>query len=130
MLGKPTQFGSSGTTKARDVSFIVIAVLMLVLKRYYSGPLEEVVYSYAGNFVVSFAVYFIMKQLPLFSKPKSILTACLALVPVEMFEVFDGFGIMTNVYDPIDLLANALGIVFALVIDTSLRTRQQAATNA
>lgn len=30
---------------------------------------------------------------------------------VETFEVTDGFGVMANVYDLVDLLADALGIM-------------------
>ena len=48
------------------------------------------------------------------------LTAALAtLLAVEAFELTDGFGWMANVWDPIDLLANALGIAVALVADAA-----------
>ena len=33
------------------------------------------------------------------------------------FEVLDGFGVMTNVYDSIDYAANAVGIGLALATD-------------
>jgi hypothetical protein len=36
---------------------------------------------------------------------------------VGTFEVTDGFGVMVNVYDPIDLLADALGIMVAVSVD-------------
>ena len=40
-----------------------------------------------------------------------------ALLAVESFELLNGFGVMTNVYDPWDLLANAMGVGLALVVD-------------
>ena len=43
--------------------------------------------------------------------------AVLALGVVEGFELTNGFGIMTNVYDPLDYLANALGVALAYVVD-------------
>ena len=38
---------------------------------------------------------------------------------MEAFELTDGFGWMANVWDPIDLVANALGIAVALVADAA-----------
>jgi hypothetical protein len=43
--------------------------------------------------------------------------AALALVIVEAFERANGFGLMTNVYDPLDLLANLVGTIAAYTID-------------
>lgn len=107
-------------TKARDVFFVFLGVVGLVLKRQYSGTLEEVIHSYAGNFAASFAVYFIVKNIPFRSGYKKVLTAGLALGVVQLFEVFDGFGVMTNVYDPVDFVANFAGIALALAVDAVL----------
>ena len=43
--------------------------------------------------------------------------AIIALFVVEGFEFTNGFGIMTNVYDPFDYLANALGVALAYFVD-------------
>ena len=43
-----------------------------------------------------------------------------ALLTVELFELLNGFGVMSNVYDPWDYLANALGIGLAVGIDLLL----------
>ncbi|MBI5033278.1 MAG: hypothetical protein HZB51_22390 [Chloroflexi bacterium] len=43
--------------------------------------------------------------------------AVIALLVVEGFEFTNGFGIMTNVYDPFDYLANALGVALAYFVD-------------
>jgi hypothetical protein len=42
-----------------------------------------------------------------------------ALLIVEGFELTNGFGVMSNVYDPVDLLANAVGVGVALAIDVA-----------
>lgn len=93
---------------------------MLVLKRHYAGPFAELVNNHASNFSVSFAVYFIalmgFDSLP---RPK-LLSVISALLTVELFELTNGFGVMENVYDPWDYLANVMGIGLALGIDLLL----------
>jgi hypothetical protein len=48
------------------------------------------------------------------------------LLAVEAFELTDGFGVMTNVFDPADLLANLVGIAAAVAVDLAVtrRTRE------
>ena len=41
----------------------------------------------------------------------------MAMFIVGIFKVTDGFGVMVNVSDPIDLLADVLGIVIAVSMD-------------
>lgn len=117
-------------TKVRSVLFVFLGLAGLVLKRHYSGSLEEVIHSYAGNFSVSFAVYFVVMYVPFHSRLKELLTAGLALGAVELFEACDGFGVMRNVYDPFDFLANFLGVACALTVDVALRRRARAPMKA
>jgi len=128
MLNKPAETGSRDTKKVLDVLLVLLGIAVLILKKHYSGPLEEIIHSYAGNVSVSFAVFFITKQLPIYPKCKRLMTVCLTLAVVELFELLDGFGVMTNVYDPIDLAANAAGILLALAVDTALSIRPQPET--
>ncbi len=122
MLISPKSSGSIVGTKTRNVFFVLLGVAVLILKRRYSGPFQEAVVSYAGNVCVSFAVYFIL-HLPFHVGARRLLTAGLALGVVELFEAFDGFGVMTNVYDPVDFVANAVGVALALAVDTALSQR-------
>jgi len=126
------QNGSSTERRSRirDIGFVILGTAVLVFKRHYSGPFEAVIQSYAGNVAVSFAVYFIALQAPTGSRFKRLVTTGLAIAAVELFEVSDGFGFMSNVYDSVDLLANAVGVLLALVVDTALASRQRAAPNA
>ncbi len=106
--------------KARNVLCALTGIVVLLLKRHYSGPGKEAVHNYGGNLSVSFALYFVLLQLPIpvpFRKPAA---AGLALAAVEMFEVFNGFGVTANTYDPLDLIANAIGVVVALALDSTL----------
>jgi hypothetical protein len=106
--------------KIRNLVFILLGILVLLFKQYYSGPLAELVYNYGSNFSVSFALYFI-GLLGFRSFPHARLSAALgAGLAVETFELTNGFGVMSNVYDPWDLLANALGIALALGVDLLL----------
>lgn len=107
----------SRTEALRNIVFIMIGVGVLLFKRHYSGPCESMVYAYAGNVAVSFAVYFNALNAPVKVRYKQLWAAGLALTAVELFEVFDGFGIMSNVYDTLDLAANGAGVILALVVD-------------
>ena len=125
-----TPWTSAPVTVVRTVFFVLLGVAGLVLKRHYSGPLPDVVHNYGGNVAASFAVYFIMSnmrvplhfalsglRLHLHPSYGRLLTAAAALLVVELFEVTNGFGVMTNVYDPMDLVANVGGVALALAVD-------------
>jgi hypothetical protein len=75
------------------------------------------VHSYGGNVTASFAVYFILATPLQRWKLGRAVCALLALAVVELFEATDGFGFMSNTYDPADYLANLAGVVLALVMD-------------
>ena len=107
----------------RNVLFALVAIIILVLKPYYHGPLSGIFHDYGGNFVVSFAVYFIVAiGASRHGWGRWVIVAA-ALLAVEGFEITDGFGVMSNVYDPLDLLANALGIGLALAVDRLTKAR-------
>lgn len=50
-------------------------------------------------------------------------TAGMALLVAELFEATNGFGVMTNVYDPFDFAANAVGVGLALGLDALVLSR-------
>ena len=115
--------------KLRNVIFVLCGVLLLLLKRNYNGPYIEFVKSYLGNFSISFAVYFIVGFNAKLWKENKIITAVFAFVIVTMFELTNGFGVMTNVYDVFDLLANFFGISFAYTVDLILNKYLQKGSN-
>ena len=124
MLVVPISSEFDFASKARNLLFVFLGAALFLFKRHYSGPLDEIVHAYVGNLSVSFAVYFLFANLELPQRFKGVLPAVAALAVVELFEAFDGFGIMANTYDPIDFLANAVGIAMALLIDTKLSQRR------
>ncbi len=77
----------------------------------------EIVDCYAGNISASFAVYFIVGLLTLNWRFRKLVTAVIALLVVELFEVTNGFAVMSNVYDRADLVVNVVGVGLALSID-------------
>lgn len=105
------------TAIARNVLFVLLGVMALVLKRHYTGPFVEIVYSYGGNVSASFAVYFVVRISILGWRFRRLVTAGIALLVVELFEATNGFGLMTNVYDRVDFVANMVGVGLALSID-------------
>ncbi len=104
--------------QARSVLLDLLGVAGLVLKGRYSGPCQDAVHSYGGNIAASFAVYYVVTLLPFPPRFAKLLTTGLALLVVELFEATNGFGVMTNVYDPLDFAANAVGIALALAVDS------------
>ena len=101
----------------RYISFDLLGVLGLVLKSTYQGPYYELVHSYAGNVTASFAVYFVVCIGSMQFKLKRLFIALIALLVVELFEATNGFGVMSNAYDPFDFLSNAIGVVLAIGAD-------------
>jgi hypothetical protein len=100
----------------RNLAMILAGVMCLLLKRWLAKFLGNLAFSYAGNISASFAVYFLVSMVPI-RKLTWVMVASLALVVVETFELTNGFGIMTNVYDPFDYIANAIGIGLAVFVD-------------
>ena len=107
-------------TRAMRTRNTVLAVLgagTLVLKTAYAGPFDETIHAYAGNFAVSFALYFAAVSATQGYRRPHLGAALIVLLAVTAFEISDGFGFMANVYDPVDLLANAAGVGFAIAVD-------------
>lgn len=111
----------TGRETRRGVVFVLLGVAALVLKPHYEGPLDEAIHGYGGSFAVSFAVYFLAAIVASRVGLGRLAAAISALLVVETFELTNGFGIMSNVYDPGDLLANAAGICVALALDVATR---------
>ncbi len=105
------------TMIGRNVTFALLGAAALVLKHSYTGAGEWVIHAYAGNFVVSFALYFAFLGAALRFRHPRPLAAVLVFALVTAFEVTNGFGVMANVYDPFDIAANAAGIGFAVLVD-------------
>jgi hypothetical protein len=101
----------------RNVTCALLGAAALVLKHSYAGVGERVVLAYAGNFVVSFALYFAFLGAMLRFRYPRLLAAAVVFAVVTAFEVTNGFGVMANVYDPFDIAANAAGIGFAVLVD-------------
>ena len=104
-------------SRARDVAFVMLGVLGLVMKRHLAvlgGPL---VHDYGGNVAASFAVVFVLKLPFADARFRLAGAAALALVAATLFEFTDGFGFMSNTYDPGDYLANMVGVGLALAAE-------------
>jgi hypothetical protein len=101
----------------RRVALVLLGVAAFLLKPAYRGPLAEVVHAYSGNVTVSFALYFLASIAAARHGLGRFAAAGAALLAVEVFEITNGFGVMANVYDPVDLVANAAGVGIALGVD-------------
>lgn len=103
----------------RNTIFVLLGIAGLVLKSWFSDYLPDFVLNYAGNLCISFAVYFIVRLASAKMRFNRVIIAIIALLIVELFEATNGFGVMSNTYDRLDFLANALGITLAIVVDIS-----------
>lgn len=104
-------------SRARDVAFVMLGVLALVAKRHLAvlgGPLVR---DYGGNVAASFAAVFVLKLPFVDARFRLAAAAALALVAATSFEFTDGFGFMSNTYDPGDYLANVVGVGLALAVE-------------
>lgn len=109
----------------RNVVMVLVGVIALLIKSWLRDSIGSFAYAYIGNVAASFAVFFMVA---IWAAPRlhRIWIAAIALAMVEAFELTDGFGVMTNVYDPFDYLANALGVALACCVDfISARTIKQ-----
>jgi hypothetical protein len=95
---------------------VLLGIAGLLIKHWLSGSVGDNFHSYFGNLALSFAVYFLV-SLAGRQRLNRVVIALTALLAVESFELANGFGIMSNVYDPLDLLANALGVILAYCVD-------------
>ena len=110
-------FGEPSWNVPYSVVMVLIGVVGLVTKRHWGGPAGDLVWAYWGNVTASFSVFFVVGLIPRFRKVGGILVAAIALIIVESFELTNGFGVMSNVYDPVDLIANVVGVGLAFLAD-------------
>ena len=123
--GRRSAVSESGMQeKTRNVALVLAGVAVLLLRGHYDGWGAPMVRSYGGNFGVSFAVYFMLRQLPAPWGTKRWVTAGLALAAVSLFEATNGFGVTANTYDRWDFVANAAGIGLALGVDAVARVKK------
>jgi hypothetical protein len=110
----------------RNGFFFLLGVAGLLLVFSYRGPCFNLVHSYGGNLTASFAFYFQVRSIGVLRSPPAVArltsspvaSGLIALLVAELFEATDGFfGVMTNVYDPLDYGANALGVAVAVAVD-------------
>jgi hypothetical protein len=79
------------------------------------------VQSYGGNIAASFSAFFILKLPAVPPKYQVVFAVASALLATELFEATDGFGFMSNTYDPADYIANAAGVALAAVVSISVQ---------
>lgn len=87
--------------------------------------------SYGGNLGASFSTFFILKLPAIRPKYQVATAATLALLATELFEATNGFGFMSNTYDPVDYIANAAGVALAAIVNRAvqLASRRRRETN-
>jgi hypothetical protein len=105
--------------RGRNFFFVFLGILGLLFVFWYDGePYYEFIHSYGGNFTASFAFYFIFQNALSRYRASRVTNALATLFVAEVFEATDGFfGLMVNTYDPMDYVANALGVALAYGLD-------------
>ena len=103
-------------TRIRYIAMILVGVTGLLAKSWFRNSIGNLGHSYLGNISASFAVYYLVAfaVTPWLNR---FWVSVISLSIVELFELTNGFGVMTNVYDPYDYVANILGIALAFLVD-------------
>lgn len=110
---------SNAALKRARVVLVLLGVGGLLLKHQFNSALGPLGQAHLGNVTASFAVFFILAASAPPTRPRAAtaVIAAVALAVVQAFELTNGFGIMTNVYDPADLVANTIGVALAVGVD-------------
>lgn len=113
--------------RIRNVAMVLVGVAALLSKSWFRESIGSLAYAYLGNLSASFAVFFVVA---LAATPwlHRLWIAAITLAIVEAFELTNGFGVMANVYDPLDYLANSLGVALAFCVDLALARLIQASS--
>lgn len=111
-------------SRVRNVLLVLLGVAALVSKAHYTGPFADLVHRYGGNATGSFAAYFVIRIVTSGWRQGRLLTAGVVFLFAGLFEATNGFGVMTNVYDPVDFAGNGLGVAVAVVVDTLASPRR------
>ena len=114
--------------RVRNVAMVLIGVAGLLLKSRLPDSTCPLAHAYLGNVSASFAVFFIISNATA-PRLQRIWIAAIALAIVEAFELTNGFGVMSNTYDPTDYLANTVGVALTGCVDwISLRAMRSTAS--
>ena len=105
-------------SRVYDIGLALLGVLALVLKGRINDPF---VLSYGGNIAASFSTFFILKLPAIPSIYQVAAAVALALLATELFEATNGFGFMSNTYDPADYIANAAGVGLAALVNMAVQ---------
>lgn len=106
--------------RTREVLLALLGVVGLLMKSRLARSMGPLVHEYGGNVTASFAAFFVLKLPEVPNRFRVIIAASAALLATEVFEVTDGFGFMSNTYDPGDYLANAVGVALALAVEGAM----------
>lgn len=105
--------------KIRNILMVLLGTIALLSKTWFRASIGDLGHAYLGNLAASFATFFLV-TFAVSPWLHRIWIAFIALVIVELFELTNGFAVMTNVYDPFDYLANGIGIALAYCADLVL----------
>jgi hypothetical protein len=113
----------------RNVAMVLVGVAALLGKSWFRGSIGGLANAYLGNLSASFAVFCVV-AIAAAPRLHRAWIAAIALVIVEAFEWTNGFGVMTNVYDPFDYPANGLGVALAVCVDLVRVRRTRAGSSS
>jgi len=107
--------------KVRDVACVLLSVALLLFARRYDGPGSTFLHQHGANLSFSFGAFYILRLLRVPRSGRAWITALLALAGVWLQEGLQAAGLYPGVFDPLDLLYDAGGVVlaWALCVATS-----------
>ena len=95
------------------LGLILAGLAGALFSQYYSGYGTVILQNYGANFFFPFAIYFIIRQLPL----KVQTVTLIAIGGVCLQELAQLWGMYSGIFDCKDLLVDLAGVFVALAID-------------
>lgn len=99
------------SSKGRDVACVLLSVTLLLFARRYDGPGSTFLRQHGANLSFSFGAFYILRLLRIPRSGRAWITALVALAGVWSQELLQAAGVYPGVFDPLDLLYDAGGVV-------------------
>jgi hypothetical protein len=116
--------------RIRNIALLAISVVGILLVSFYSGTFSAFVQAYGANVFFGLGMYFLLQLFKIPDIDRMSTNAVYALVFTGAQEMAQFIGLNPGVFDPLDFLANGVGILLAMAIDYLIQFKRRGAPKA
>jgi hypothetical protein len=109
--------------RVRIIVCLVISVVGILLVSFYSGNYSEFVQSYGANVLFGFGMYFLVQLFKIPDIERIPTNGVYAMFFAGAQEMAQFVKISPGVWDPMDFVANGVGIIVAMGLDWLFRLK-------